>query len=67
LKNELKKALGNLKPHYRDIIVAVDFEGYGYKQIAMETGIPQGTLMSRRHRALSILLKDLETKKEIAN
>lgn len=64
MKEELKKAIGNLKPYYRDIIIAVDFEGYNYKDIALETGIPQGTLMSRRHRALSILLKQLEAKKE---
>ena len=63
MKDELKKAIGNLKPHHRNIIIAVDFEGYGYKEIAMETGIPEGTLMSRRHRALSLLLKELKPKK----
>lgn len=67
MKNELKIAIGNLKPHYRDIIIAVDFEGYGYKEIALETGIPEGTLMSRRHRALAQLFKILETKKENTN
>ncbi len=61
LKNSLKKAVGNLKPVYRDIIIAVDFEGYSYKEIAEETGISPGTLMSRRHRAISLLLKNLET------
>ncbi|NNE77068.1 MAG: sigma-70 family RNA polymerase sigma factor [Pricia sp.] len=63
MKNELKKAIGNLKPNYKDIIVAIDFEGYTYKEVAFETGIPEGTLMSRRHRALSLLLTALETKK----
>lgn len=63
MKDELKKAIGNLKPYYRDIIIAFDFEGFSYKNIALETGIPPGTLMSRRHRALSILLKQLEVKK----
>ncbi|MGB6153594.1 MAG: RNA polymerase sigma factor [Pricia sp.] len=60
LKQALIKAIENLKPQYRNIIMAVDFEGYTYREIALETGIPQGTLMSRRHRALSILLKQLE-------
>lgn len=64
---ELKLAIGALKPHYRDIIIAIDFEGFSYKELALETGIPQGTLMSRRHRALSQLFKVLETKKEINN
>lgn len=63
MKKELKKAIIKLKPMYREIIIAIDFEGYGYKELAEETGIPQGTLMSRRHRALSILYKELETKR----
>jgi RNA polymerase sigma-70 factor (ECF subfamily) len=63
MKPELKKAIYNLKPHYREIIIAIDVEGYSYKEISQETGIPTGTLMSRRHRAISILFKSLENKK----
>jgi RNA polymerase sigma factor (sigma-70 family) len=63
LKTELKKAIFNLKPHYREIILAIDVENYSYKEISHETGIPIGTLMSRRHRAISILFKSLENKK----
>ncbi len=62
LKDTLKMAISELKPLYRDIIIAVDFEGYTYRQIAMETGISPGTLMSRRHRALSLLMRKLEIK-----
>ncbi len=61
----LKQTINELKPIYRDIIIAVDFEGYTYKEISLETGIPTGTLMSHRHRALAILHKQLETKKLI--
>jgi RNA polymerase sigma-70 factor (ECF subfamily) len=60
IQEKLKVAISTLKPVYRDIIIAVDFENYSYKEIAQETGIPQGTLMSRRHRALSILFKNIE-------
>lgn len=67
MKDELKKAIMDLKPKYRNIIIAVDFENYSYKEIAFETGIPVGTLMSRRHRAISYLYKQLKTKKEINN
>ncbi len=56
---QVKTAVMDLKPPYRDIILAVDFEGYSYKEISEESGIPEGTLMSRRHRAMSILLKKL--------
>ena len=59
----LKKSIISLEPKYRDIIIAIDFEGYSYKEIASETGIPEGTLMSRRHRAIGILYKKLESKK----
>jgi RNA polymerase sigma-70 factor (ECF subfamily) len=67
MKDELKKAILSLKPDYRDIIIAIDFEGYTYKEIAEETSISQGTLMSRRHRAISLLHKKLEAKKESTN
>jgi RNA polymerase sigma-70 factor (ECF subfamily) len=63
LKEKLKEAIAALKPVYSDIIVAVDFEGYTYKEISNQTGIATGTLMSRRHRALSILLKKLKSEK----
>ncbi|MBX2827590.1 MAG: RNA polymerase sigma factor [Flavobacteriaceae bacterium] len=56
----LKVCIARLKPAYRSIIIAVDFEGYTYKEISEETGIPAGTLMSRRHRAVGILYQDLE-------
>jgi len=62
LKTKLKKAIKNLRPIYRDIIIAVDFEGYTYREISEETGISPGTLMSRRHRAIAILLNKLEIK-----
>lgn len=65
LTNNLKQAVMSLKPVYRDIVLAVDFEGYSYREIAEETGIPQGTLMSRRHRAMSLLLKNLENEKRL--
>jgi RNA polymerase sigma factor (sigma-70 family) len=65
MKDELKETIMNLKPNYRDIIIAIDFEGYTYKEISLESGIPEGTLMSRRHRALSVLYKQLKNKKNI--
>jgi len=67
MKEELKSAIFRLKPPYRDIILAVDVEGYTYREIAEETGIPEGTLLSRRHRAVSLLHKELKHKKEIKN
>ncbi len=56
----LKKCIEQLKPPYKDIIIAVDFEGYSYREIAAETGISIGTLMSRRHRAIGMLYRKIE-------
>lgn len=67
MKTKLKNAIFSLKPPYRDIILAVDVEGYSYREISEETGIPEGTLLSRRHRAISILSKKLRPKKDHIN
>lgn len=61
----LKEAIARLKPAYRDILMAVDFEGQTYREIAAQTGIPPGTLMSRRHRALSVLQNELKKQKQL--
>lgn len=58
----LKKCVNELKPEYRFIILAIDFNGYSYKDVSHKTGIAQGTLMSRRHRAMGILQKNIKTK-----
>jgi len=65
LQDDLKNHIMNLKPEYRDIIMAIDFEGYTYKEVSQDTGIPEGTLMSRRHRAISLLYKTLENNIEV--
>ncbi len=62
LKAKLKAAILHLKPDYKEVILAIDFENLSYAQLSLELGIPQGTLMSRRHRALSLLYKELEKK-----
>ncbi len=56
----LKKCIKKLKQPHKDIIIAIDFEGYTYKEISNETGISIGTLMSRRHRAIGALYKKIE-------
>jgi len=64
MKKDLKKAILNLKSHYKSIILAIDFEGLSYKEISMETSIPIDTLMSRRHKDISQLFNELKIKKE---
>lgn len=59
LKKEVLSKLARLDSKYRDIIIAIDFEGYTYTELSEDLGIPKGTLISRRHRALGILLKEI--------
>jgi RNA polymerase sigma-70 factor (ECF subfamily) len=61
LRRRLGYAIRELKPIYREVVLAVDFEGYTYREISEQTGISMGTLMSRRHRALSLLFDKLKT------
>lgn len=60
MQEALIAAIADLKPHYKQIIIAIDFEGFSYKELSQKTGIAQGTLLSRRHRALSILHQKLK-------
>jgi RNA polymerase sigma factor (sigma-70 family) len=62
LREDLKVCIHKLKPDYREVIIAVDFGGLSYRQLEHEWGIPQGTLMSRRHRAISLLHSELAKK-----
>jgi RNA polymerase sigma-70 factor (ECF subfamily) len=63
MKEQLKAAIFDLKPMYRDTILAIEIEGYSYQEISDETGIPIGTLLSRRHRAIAQLHKILTSKR----
>ncbi|MEM7282001.1 MAG: sigma-70 family RNA polymerase sigma factor [Pseudomonadota bacterium] len=54
---QLKAALASLKNDYRQIIVLRDYMDMSYAQIADVMDIPQGTVMSRLHRARIALAK----------
>ena len=64
MKEELIQAISELKPHYKQVVIAIDFEGFSYKELAQNTNVAEGTLMSRRHRALGILHQKLNKKNE---
>ena len=54
----LKRMLGELPPHYREVVVLRDIEGMSYKEIAAITEVPLGTVMSRLARARRQLQAD---------
>jgi RNA polymerase sigma-70 factor, ECF subfamily len=56
---EVVKAIEQLPPLHREVVLLVDVEGFSYKDAAQVLGIPIGTVMSRLHRARQQLQKSL--------
>jgi len=62
LSQHLSKALGELTPEHRAVILLREVEGLSYDEISETLQCPRGTVMSRLHYArtrLRTLLKDL--------
>jgi RNA polymerase sigma-70 factor (ECF subfamily) len=55
----LKSAIEQLRPEYRTVLLLWAVEGLKYREIAEIQEIPMGTVMSRLHRARSILTEQL--------
>jgi RNA polymerase sigma-70 factor (ECF subfamily) len=55
----IKQAIERLKPEYRSVLLLWGVEGMKYREIAEIQEIPLGTVMSRLHRARSILTQEL--------
>ena len=53
------EAMAELSHDARDVIVAVDVAGLSYKEAAKALKVPQGTIMSRLHRARSEVARRL--------
>ncbi len=49
--NNVQKALASLPQEQRDLLVLREFNDCSYADIALIVGIPEGTVMSRLHRA----------------
>lgn len=54
---ELDRTLAALPPELREALVLRELEGLSYKEIAVVTGVPVGTVMSRLWRARQALLR----------
>ena len=52
VKEKLYKALDELDDDDRALIIMNDFEGRTFREISLESGIPMGTLLSRKKRAM---------------
>jgi len=56
----LRKAIDDLKPEYREVLLLWGVEGLKYREIASIIEAPIGTVMSRLHRARKLLADALE-------
>ncbi len=59
IRDRLGKALGALEPNQRAIWIATELEGYSFRELSEEWGVPIGTLLARKHRANAALQKEL--------
>ncbi len=63
LRNDLKirlyQAVDALEPKQRAVWIATEIEGFSFRELSERWGEPIGTLLARKHRAVSILQKSL--------
>jgi RNA polymerase sigma factor (sigma-70 family) len=55
----LHEAIAQLRPDEQAVIIATEFEYHTFEELSGEWGVPIGTLLSRKHRALSKLYRIL--------
>ncbi len=60
----LKKAIEDLKPEFREVLLMWGVDGLKYREIAEILGVPIGTVMSRLHRARKTLADQLTSDPE---
>lgn len=51
IRGRLREALAQLPDEFREVIVLRDIQELSYKEISDVIGVPEGTVMSRLHRA----------------
>lgn len=56
----IQKAIGNLPPKFRQVIILRDVQGLSYEEIASIARVPLGTVKSRVNRARLRLQEDLK-------
>ena len=66
-EKHIHKAIGNLPPKFRQVIILRDIQGFSYEEISSIIKVPLGTVKSRVNRArlrlqedLSFLLEDVQ-------
>lgn len=60
MERTVQRALAALDEEHRTLIVLRDLEGLSYEEIGSITGLPEGTVKSRLHRARAALREAIE-------
>jgi len=64
-REQVHRAISNLDPDFREVVVLREIEELSYKEIASVLNIPIGTVMSRLSRGRNLLLEELRAPKEV--
>lgn len=56
----VKRSMAELEPDFSEVLVLRDIEGLAYEEITEITGLPEGTVKSRIHRARATLKSKIE-------
>lgn len=62
LRLRMYKAIDKLKPDEQALIMETEFEGKTFEELSAKWNVPIGTLLSRKHRALSKIIKIVDRK-----
>jgi RNA polymerase sigma factor (sigma-70 family) len=60
IRGRLVLALDAIEPNQRTIWIATELDGYSFRELSEEWGVPVGTLLARKHRANAALQKELQ-------
>jgi RNA polymerase sigma factor (sigma-70 family) len=59
IRERLTQALDSLEPNQRAVWIATELDDYSFRELSEEWGVPIGTLLARKHRAVAALQKAL--------
>ncbi len=60
VRDRLLQALDALDPNQRAVWIATELDGYSFRELSEEWGVPVGTLLARKHRANAALQRKLQ-------
>ena len=62
MERVVQQCIAELEPDFREVLILRDLEDLSYDELSQITGLPEGTVKSRLHRARSMLKLSVERK-----